>query len=190
MRRRLASWTLAAAQLLSACGFDSKLDSDPGYWLPTETAGVADGSADAIEPPIPGCDVEPPFSAELRASAEGGASHLAGKPCLESCHEAGGTAQKIFSAAGTIYRSQGSRAVTRTGQVQGVGGTTLNVDRCGNFYATSDALVTGVDRTQPFVQQSALHRMDKSLYRVPKAGSCNQATCHDFSSRQRWGIFF
>jgi len=181
---------LIFSSLVCACSVGSEFDSNPSAWSPTDLAGVADASAGAFEPPIPGCDVEPPFAPDLVASKSQGQSHRASEPCLEGCHEAGGKAQKIFGAAGTIYRAQGSRSFARSGEVNGIGSTTLHVDGCGNFYSVPAALNAGVDRTQPYVQNPALHRMDKSLYRIPHAGSCNQLMCHDFSSRERWGVYF
>lgn len=190
LRYRWFALAALAALALSACKLGSEFDSDPSYWAPNDIAGVPDASMNDFEPPIAGCDVEPVYDSALTQSQPDAQSHLAGQPCLEGCHEADGAARKTFSAAGTIFRAQGSRSLARSGAVHGIGGTTLSVDRCGNFYAIREALVTNVDRTQPFVQNPTLHRMDKSLYRVPRAGSCNQATCHDFSSRQRWGVYF
>ena len=46
----------------------------------------------------------------------------------------------------------------------GVGGTSLTVDRCGNFYAVLGALTEqDLDETQPFVQNLTVHRMEKNL---------------------------
>lgn len=186
-KRRAAAAALAAAA--TGCDLAPVADADPAAWDPAAIDSGEPGDA-GKEAPGPGCDVEPDFDDALTASTATTPSHLAGQPCLEGCHEAGGAARKIFAAAGTVYRSQRSRSVAHAGEVHGVGGTTLIVDRCGNFYAVDGALTLDPTRTQPFVQNPTLHRMDKSLYRVPRAGSCNQASCHDFSSRLRWGVYF
>jgi hypothetical protein len=133
---------------------------------------------------------DPLFDEALTRSSAMTRSHRADQPCLENCHETGGLAQKVFAVGGTIHRSQTSRTPVTSGEVHGVGGTTLSVDRCGNIYATKEALTTDPRLTQPFVQNPTLHRMDKSLNRVLRAGSCNQMTCHDFGSTLRWGIYF
>ncbi|HEX4339716.1 MAG TPA: hypothetical protein VH062_27600 [Polyangiaceae bacterium] len=191
-------WDVAPALVaftLAGCGLGAELPSDPAaYDPPLAVASVGASEADAAVAVLDGggagCDEEPPFDAELTVSSAHARSHLAGQPCLEGCHAAGGTAMKVFAAAGTVHGSSTSRAVARSGSVQNVGGTSLAVDGCGNVYATLDALATDPRLTQPFVQSPSLHRMDKPLSRQPFAGSCNQSGCHDFGSALRWGVYF
>jgi hypothetical protein len=119
------------------------------------------------------------------------ASHRAGEPCLEGCHEPGGSARLAFVAAGTAYEKQGERSPARAGRVvQGIGGTALVVDACGNFYALPGALAAGPGRTQPWLKDPTFRRMEKPLTRESRPGDCNQSGCHDFSSRLSLGIYF
>ena len=184
------SRTVCRCSLLS--DFRPDLSSDPSAWTPEKLAGGAGavedgGDSDAA---LPGCTDDPPFDATLTESSPTTSSHRSDQPCLQGCHTAGGSAKKIFAAAGTIHVSSTSRRVARSGTVHSVGGSTLTVDRCGNIYATADSLATDPQFTEPFVQNPTLHRMDKALYRVAFAGSCNQTHCHDFGGTLRWGVYF
>jgi hypothetical protein len=134
---------------------------------------------------LPGVDLT------LKTSTASHVSHVPGAACLKGCHaQEGGEAKTRFSAAGTIYRSQTSRDFAPlSGSVQGVGGTSLEIDRCGNFYAVIGALKTAIDATQPFVQNPTVHRMEKSLINQANPGSCNQVACHDFSRTLNWGVY-
>jgi hypothetical protein len=148
-----------------------------------------DGEAtNAIDP---ACKSLPRVDPTLRTSSASGISHVPGVTCLEGCHAGeGGEARTRFAAAGTIYRSQTSRELApSSGSVQGVGGTSLEIDRCGNFYAVVGALKTAIDETQPFVQNPTVHRMEKSLVNQPNAGSCNQFGCHDLRRKLTWGVY-
>lgn len=193
--RKLAS--TAALVLVGACGWGMDLDSDPASWSPLATdagsnAPIVDGSAEGTGAAVPPeCDQEPAFEPGLTQSSATVFSHLAGQPCLEKCHEAGGTARLAFAVGGTIHQRQGQRAVvTAGGTVQSVAGTTLVLDRCGNFYAVQAVLATSPQLTQPFVQNPTLRRMEKPLFRESHAGSCNRVGCHDFSSSSRSGIYY
>ncbi len=178
--------------LLCSCSFTPGLDSDPAAWNPERLASSAvDSGSDDQAPAAPAaCDMDPRYSPELETSSTKTLSHRSDQPCLEGCHEPGGSAQKTLAVGGTVHRSQTSREVATSGTVHGVGGTTLTVDRCGNVYAVAEALVGDPQLTEPFVQNPTLRRMDKSLYRVKNPGSCNQSSCHDFGSKLRWGIYF
>lgn len=197
------------ALCLSACPWSERLDSDPSAWSPppqpleqmppvssaADAAPVADGGASdgglLAEAAAIDCEDDPPFDVALQASMASGQSHRAGQACLTACHEPGGSAQLVLAAAGTIYRSQGSHDVAAAGgTVRQVGGTTLTIDGCGNFYAVSGALATGPNQTQPVVQNPTLHQMLKILYRVSQPGNCNQSGCHDFSSSANPGIYY
>jgi hypothetical protein len=185
----------AFASALPGCGLGAELPSDPAAWEPPLDSARAASMAEADAAPAfdggaGACLEEPLFEPALTSSAAGARSHLAGQPCIEGCHVVGGSAKKVFAAAGTVHVSATSRAVARAGAVHGVGGTTLPVDLCGNIYATMDALMTEPRYTQPFVQAPTLHRMDKPLSRQTSAGSCNQSGCHDFGAKLRWGIYF
>jgi hypothetical protein len=152
-----------------------------------------DTSGDAgVELTIPAeCNVEPPYDASLTQSLASAISHRPSEPCLENCHEAGGSARTVFAVAGTVHRAQGQRVpVARGGTIHSVAATTLTLDRCGNFYAVASALTTQPQLTQPFVQNPTLRRMEKPLVREQAAGSCNRATCHDFSSSSKSGIYY
>jgi hypothetical protein len=191
MAHRLA---LAVSFVLVGCEWSPALTSDPAFWDPPRTGEPLDGSprpvGDAAAIVDPACRGEPRYDAALLTSSATASSHRPGESCLKGCHETGGSAKAVFAAAGTVYQSQRSREVATSGVVQSVGGTALAVDRCGNIYAVASALKTGVQLTQPFVQNPTFHRMDKSLYRVTNAGSCNQSDCHDFSGKLRWGVYF
>jgi hypothetical protein len=207
-RRALAGLFLAFAA--PACDWSPALGSDPAAWSPPATAalsgvdaavafdasghveGDAGGHAggDASSQPEPTCAEAPPYDATLTTSKAGAASHAAGQPCLESCHESGGSARLSFAAAGTVHQSQTSREVVSAGLVHNVGGTTLAVDGCGNFYATADALKMDPKSSQPYVRNPAFRPMEKPLARQRRPGDCNQSGCHDFGSRLRWGIYF
>ena len=180
------------ALCLCSCGFTPDLDSDPAAWSPARLAvSAGDAGNGARDASIPeGCSMDPPFLEALTTSSAKSLSHRSDQPCLEGCHEAGGSARKTLAVGGTIHVSESSRQVATGGTVHGVGGTTLTVDPCGNIYATSDALKGDPQLTEPFVQNPTLHRMDKSLYRIKDPGSCNQSGCHDFGSTLRWGIYF
>jgi hypothetical protein len=198
--RRLGGATFAASALLAvaACDWSHALDSDPQAWSPAATPQGdpraptpvdRDAEADVV---VPGaCNGEPPFDPELKQSSAGAISHRAGQPCLEGCHEAGGSARSVLAVGGTIHRAEGERVpVAGGGTVNSVGGTTLNVDQCGNFYAVASALRSPPQLTQPFVQNPILRRMEKPLFREAYAGSCNRAGCHDFSSSSKSGIYY
>lgn len=195
VRRALVGIVMSSA-LLGACDWSDALRSDPNAWSPaqgprpsTETPPAEGGQTGAEQPS--GCDAEPPFDPSLRLSAADTLSHRAGEACLEGCHEAGGSAQLVLAAAGTAYRRQGERALAEAGRViQGVGGSELSIDACGNFYAVEGALTASVARTQPWVKEPTFRRMEKPLLRVSRPGDCNQSGCHDFSSRLSTGIYF
>lgn len=179
---------------LSGCGFGDALDSNPEAWdPPASTAQASGGSAGAPPRELPPeCD-DPQPSAPPGAEQSGPEllSHLPGSACLEGCHEPGGSARSAFDAAGTVYVSEGSMQVASPGgSVQGVGGSVLSLDRCGNFWARPAVLATEPRFTQPFVANPTLRRMQKPLIRVPSPGDCNQSGCHDFSGRQKLGIYY
>jgi hypothetical protein len=185
--------TIVVALGISGCDWSPAFSSDPAFWEPpasTEPSIDAAAAVDGGAQEALSCDEVPPYDASLVTSKAGGSSHGAGQPCLEGCHESGGSARLTFAAGGTAYRSQTSREVARGGEVHGIGGTTLAVDGCGNFYATPGALKAGPQATQPFVQNPTFRRMDKPLFRQAGAGSCNQSGCHDFGGKLRWGVYF
>ena len=188
---------LLALAALPSCGWSDALDSDPKAWNPerlavAEPAPSSSGEAGAPAVPVPAsCDDEPPLQLVLERSAPGESSHRVGEPCLAGCHEAGGSARLAFAAAGSAYQAQGSRVVASPGSVvQGIGGTALQVDACGNFYAIAESLKTAPQQTQPWVRSPTFRRMEKSLAKDSKAGDCNQSGCHDFSGRLNAGIYF
>jgi hypothetical protein len=187
MARRGAFLALLA---LASVGCSDALTSDPEAWAPLRLDAGSLVASDAATVLDPACLDEPPYDPELRTSSATSVSHLSGQPCLAGCHEAGGSAKTIFAAAGTVYESQTSRAVATHGTVQGIGGSTVPVDRCGNVYAIASALKTQVAFSQPFVQNPTFRRMDKALLRQKDPGSCNQASCHDFGGKLRWGVYF
>jgi hypothetical protein len=199
-RRSLRTLPVVTAGLVAciACDWGRALDSDPEAWSPAVTVGESapsgpDANGDAgAEVAIPEeCNAEPPFDAALTQSVASAISHRPSEPCLEKCHEAGGTARSVFAVAGTVHRAQGQRAPVATGgTIHSVAGTTLTLDRCGNFYAVRSVLAVEPQLTQPFVQNPTLRRMEKPLVREQAAGSCNRATCHDFSSSSKSGIYY
>ena len=192
---------LALSGAVVACDWTRALESDPEAWAPATTVagssemtspddagpGGSPGPGDA-DTTTPGCAEEPPYEPSLRQSSPTAISHRASERCLEGCHEAGGNARLIFAVAGTVHRADGDRTpVTTGGTIHAVAGTTLTLDRCGNFYAVASVLATQPQLTQPFVQNPTLHRMEKPLVREKSAGSCNQTSCHDFSSSSKSG---
>jgi len=189
---------IAAAIALAACDWGRPLDSDPKEWSPEATAveaGAAalEGGAPTVDAAVipAACAEEPPFDPGLTQSSATATSHRAGEPCLEKCHEAGGSARTVLAVGGTIHPGEGDRSpVAIGGTVSSVAGSTLTLDRCGNFYAVASALATTPQNTQPFVQNPMLHRMEKPLYREQYAGSCNRVGCHDFSSSSKSGIYY
>lgn len=183
LSRRLALVSLG----VTACNGSPVESSDPNYWVPL--ASGAGGSSEPSDGGVvvdPKCLEEPPYDARVVMSSPGALSHASGQPCLEGCHESGGEARSVFAVGGTVFRSQTSRVVAESGFVN-VGGTELQVDACGNIYAKESELVTKLTSTQP--STSTFRRMDKPLRNVENPGSCNQSSCHDFSSRLRWGIY-
>ena len=201
-RRQRRSWSLAlvTSGILAciACDWSRELDSDPQAWSPATMAsehsksGPSEDRDAESEGGIPeACNGEPPFDPSLTQSVSGAISHRPSQPCLEKCHEAGGTARSVFAVAGTVHRAQGEPVPVATGgTIHSVAGTTLTLDRCGNFYAVASTLATQPQLTQPFVQNPTLRRMEKPLVREQSAGSCNRASCHDFSSSSKSGIYF
>jgi hypothetical protein len=183
----------AAALVLSTgggCDWSQELSSDPSFWSPPAIEVTTDGSSDP-DPTDPLCNDEPPFDPNLRQSIATGLSHRAGEPCLEGCHDANGNARAKLAVGGTIYQSQTSHSVAKAGgTVHGVGSTTLTLDRCGNFYAIAGALNAAVNLTQPLVQNPTLRKMEKLLLREKNPGSCNRTSCHDFSGKLNWGIYY
>lgn len=198
-QRPRSSLALITSVLLAsaACDWSRALDSDPQAWSPAATrAGPVEApdeerDAEAATSIPAECDTEPLFDPSLIQSHPGAISHRPSEPCLEKCHEAGGAARSVFAVAGTVHRAQGERVPVATGgTIHSVGGTTLTLDRCGNFYAVASVLVTQPQLTQPFVQNPTLRRMEKPLVREREAGSCNRASCHDFSSSSKSGIYY
>lgn len=186
---------IASVGAIVACDWSRPLPSDPAAWSPASSP-IDDASTgsndDDAGPSLPEeCNTDPPFDPHLTQSVASGISHRSSEPCLEACHEAGGSARSVFAVAGTVHRAQGERTPVATGgTIHSVAGTTLTLDRCGNFYAVASVLVSAPQSTQPFVQNPTLRRMEKPLVREPSAGSCNRATCHDFSSSSKSGIYF
>jgi hypothetical protein len=194
---------LACAAL--GCEWSTALQTDPASWSPPASDASEIDAADTIDAAgtiDPDCKVVlPPFDSTLQTSTATSMSHAPGVGCLGSCHgDSGGNAEArtIFAAAGTVYRSQTSKEPVATGgAVHGVGGMTLPVDLCGNFYVVRGALtLKDLQSTQPFVQNPTVHRMEKLLTAqnnpgsTDNLGSCNQAGCHDFSSPLKWGIYY
>ncbi len=187
---------LQVSLLVAACDWSDELRSDPSSWSPTRgqppepVNPPSEGGQAGAETPS-ACSEEPPFDLGLLSSAANGVSHRAGEPCLEGCHEPGGAARLVLAAGGTAYRTQADRVVSEGGRkIQGIGGTALTIDACGNFYAVEAALTASVARTQPWVKEPTFRRMEKPLLRVTRPGDCNQSGCHDFSSRLNTGIYF
>jgi hypothetical protein len=186
-------WIVAAFSVGgAACNGSPAFESDPSYWNPLSTGpdGSFDPQSDGGVVVDPACLTEPSFDANIVLSTPGAISHLSGQPCLEGCHETGGEARSAFAVGGTVFRSQTSRVVAESGFVDGVGGTKLEVDACGNVYAKESELRTKLSGTNPSVKAPTFRKMDKTLRGVENPGSCNQGGCHDFSSRLRWGIYF
>ncbi len=75
-------------------------------------------------------------------------------------------------------------------EVRGVGGSVLQLDACGNFYALKAALKSETKSTQPWLKDPTFRHMEKPLLRVARPGDCNQSGCHDFSGRLNSGIYF
>ena len=180
-----------------SCEWSNELQSDPSAWSPRPEATSEPDATNATEDSStidPACSsgALPPFDPTLRTSTATAVSHGPGLTCLEGCHALQGEARTAFTAAGTIYRSQTSREIAGAGgTVEGVGGTILTVDKCGNFYAVAGAVEEKALRiTQPFVQSPTVHRMEKTLSLQTNPGDCNQLGCHDFSAKLRWGIYY
>jgi len=184
------------AWALLGCQWSSELQSDPASWSPPGSGASELDATDNDDAPStidPACrsGATPPLDPALRTSTATGVSHLSGVTCLEGCHVEGGEALTAFVAGGTIYQSQTSREIAGSGgTVENVGGTTLPVDRCGNFYAVVGALESAVEHSQPFVEKATVHRMEKILIGQSNPGSCNQSGCHDFSSKLKWGVYY
>jgi hypothetical protein len=186
-------WIVAAFSVGgAACNGSPAFESDPSYWNPlsTDPDGAFDPQGDGGVVVDPACLTDPAFDASIVVSSPGAISHRSGQPCLEGCHEAGGEARSAFAVGGTVFRSQTSRVVAEGGFVANVGGTRLEVDACGNVYAKESELLTKLSSTNPNVSTPTYRRMDRTLSRVERPGSCNQSGCHDFSSKRRWGIYF
>lgn len=72
-------------------------------------------------------------------------SHNAGSNCIQ-CHQTYGPGPGLFTAAGTIYRPDGTPHANATLELRSVVDssvvlTTLEVDGNGNFYTTQDVPV-------------------------------------------------
>lgn len=177
-----------AAFVPPGCAWDEPLRSDPGAWSPE----VGDETEEASSPSLPGCAEEPPESSTAPTlSHRSLTSHAPGLPCLAGCHEEGGSSSLVFAAAGTAYLGEESRSIAPAGrEIHGIGGTILELDRCGNFYASADELSASAASTQPFVLDPTFRKMEKSMVLVKGPGDCNQSGCHDFSEKGTSGIFF
>jgi hypothetical protein len=182
--------------VVPACSYDNALRSDPKAWAPAKIESPANAGPDAAPTVTPDaalvdCSQEPLFDPDLRQSSESTLSHRAGESCLGGCHEAGGAAQLAFAAAGTIYRALGSPLVALAGDtIDGVGGTRLTIDLCGNFYAVEEALAFPVRRTQPWVENPTFRRMDQLMSRVSNPGDCAQSKCHDLGEGKNSAIYY
>jgi len=189
-------WQLAVvASALSACSWKQAIESDPSAWNPAASLvapdAATDGAAGSSATEVEGCDATPDEELALTESGPERGSHRAGEPCLTGCHESGGSAKLVFAAAGTAYRAQGQRTVAEPGrEVRGVGGSVLQLDACGNFYAIAAVLRAATGSTQPWLKDPIFRHMEKPLQRAAQPGDCNQSSCHDFSGRLNSGIYF
>jgi len=113
-----------------------------------------------------------PDKTGITASTTSTQSHNTGKDCLGSCHTTGGSAATVWTVAGTMVDSKGSTTNAAAGSTVTVGGSSLIVDTCGNFYTAASITLPAAAST-PTKLMSAL-----------APGSCNLSGCHDGSARE------
>lgn len=142
--------------------------SDPGE--PADTAAPSPGAPDYPRDPALDIDLD---------SAAGAESHRAGEACTH-CHQAHADGPGIFTAAGTVYRPDGSVATDGFVELWAGGATsgalvaTLPIDASGNFYTTSD-LGLPAEPVQPVVRYPDGSLANQMPWPTESA-SCNQ--CH------------
>jgi mono/diheme cytochrome c family protein len=114
-------------------------------------------------------------SSSSRASR--GRSHNAGKNCL-SCHKVGGSGTGVFTAAGTVYRSNGAVQIDATVRLftHGTNTEVINIltDDSGNFHTTKP--ISGLSNGLDAVVESAKGGMI-SMGKTVSTGGCN--ACHN-----------
>jgi hypothetical protein len=134
MSRALAAM-LAAMLALALAGCEPPEPSEP----------LDSGNADEL-PPAPGDPDyvrDPALDVELESEADGALSHNTGVSCMR-CHQPHGPGRGLFTAAGSVYRSDGEPATGGSVQLWTVGVGVgelvieLPIDAFGNFYTTAD----------------------------------------------------
>jgi len=117
---------------------------------------------------------------EQLSTADASISHNNGRNCM-SCHQASGPGKGQFTAAGTVYKVDGS--VADPGSIVGIYAdptrqvviAELEVDQLGNVYTTEDL---GLSESKRFVSVWSADRQLRADMRSPKFNlSCN--FCHD-----------
>ncbi|MDH4200311.1 MAG: hypothetical protein OEV66_08040 [Spirochaetia bacterium] len=121
------------------------------------------------------CSIAPPRNIFLTTSTKTSVSHNAGMDCITGCHDGTGAVQ-VWAAAGSIAENPGSLKFAPPGsKITNVGGSALETDKCGNFYAASTSTLPG--NTMPTSGNSG-----KTMGPATPLASCNLAACHDGSS--------
>ncbi len=120
------------------------------------------------------------FSDNGDDESSGFTSHNTGNNCLQ-CHTAGGSGDGIFTAAGSVYHTDGTTVYAGV-TVNLMNGSsvaaTMVSDNNGNFY-TGGALDFGSGLTPAVVTSGGTRTMASTI----NNGGCNQGGCHDSNRR-------
>ncbi len=120
------------------------------------------------------------FSDNGDDESSGFTSHNTGNNCLQ-CHTAGGSGDGIFTAAGSVYHTDGTTpygGVTVNLMNGSIVAATMVSDNNGNFY-TGGTLDFGSGLTPSVVTSGGTRTMPSTI----NNGGCNQGGCHDSNRR-------
>ena len=114
-------------------------------------------------------------------------SHNIGQNCMD-CHKSGGNGEGWFTAAGTVYDSNGvtpnpNATINLYSGANGTGNIimTIEVDAKGNFY-TTESIDFSDNNIHPSV--TAFTGKTKFMPGIPGTGQCN--SCHGISVPRIW----
>jgi hypothetical protein len=152
-------------------------------WFVTFAACTAEpGDTTPVADPVPGDPDyvrDPALDVALDSIAGSDDSHETGEACMH-CHQPHGDGPGVFTAAGSVYRSDGTPANAGTielwagGLDVGARVVVMEVDALGNFYTTAD-LGLPDDPVQPVVVDPDGEVVNLMPWTTESA-SCNQ--CH------------
>jgi hypothetical protein len=139
--------------------------------------GACEGEPDPQPAPdVPDEERDESLNIELQSEAGGTTSHNTGLACMH-CHQPHGDGPGLFTAAGSVYRTDGSPASAGAVQLWTADGALvieIPIDTMGNFYTTAEIGLPDVP-----VLPVVLDAEGQAVTQMPwptESASCNQ--CH------------